>query len=148
MDHHICFEIQEVAGKAEEREAFPTFCLQAEQGCLASALCTPPGSLPSPLRSPRALCQAPSSGPRRPASSHFCIQGPLSPARDRNVPMSSKQGHLHSAGWRRTSSPHTSLWSSGCCLTPTGAAQGLAAELLLFLKVYFQEMGPTSGGSR
>lgn len=65
---------------------------------------TPQGQeTPHPARSPLCLCQAPTNGPRRPASSHFCAQGPLSPARERNIPMSNTGtgGHVHSGGMRK-----------------------------------------------
>lgn len=90
-------------------EMLPTSPAMGNGGFCGAAPPAPrgPGSVPHAARLPRCRCQAPTNGPRRPASSHFCAQGPLSPARERNVPMSDTRtgGHLCSGGRARTSDP-------------------------------------------
>lgn len=98
------------------------------------------GDPPHAARLPRCLCQAPTNGPRHPASSHFCAQGPLSPARERNVAMSNTRtrGHLCNGGRARTSDPSIPP-SHPCDAFPHQQEQRV--YLFLFLKVYFQGLG-------
>lgn len=95
-------------------------CVPRGRGGLLAAAPVHPwvqGVPPPTTRSPRVLCQAPTKGPSRPASSHFCAQGPLSPARESNVPVSGDTSALgHERGLH---SPFPSPW--GCPTTPRAA---------------------------
>lgn len=107
------------------RAALPTACQGAEEGSWQQPPRTPRfRESPPTIRSPRVLCQAPTKGPSRPASSHFCAQGPLSPARESNVPVS---GDTSALGHER--GPHGPFPSPWGCPTTPRAAQDPASRI-------------------